>query len=267
MIERGGIGQVTNDELIHHPFVKEVFEAARPIMVSEREHKQSHPAQEWLPDEADFHVLRVGRGLALLLSLCEQLTDALSFLTTYRSTRSAVRAGASRDKYLRFVFEGYIVRTKTAFDLALKLVDAVFHLTNADSACRDQTVMKNQKVGRTKVPAVLKAMAKHLETFAAARNVVVHHGAYRDDTLYALELYAVVDRASPSDDEAAPAALAHVREGLAERTREFVDDKRKKGARFNGELFQLMSRLFDELQPKFAEQQRDLRRLVGRNDT
>ncbi len=166
---------MTVDALQEHAFTKAVFDAVRPVIMAEHDHHQRHGREaEYIPDEYEFYLMRVGNRLATLLSHCEQLAHAILFISNYRQTPSLARAGISRTKHLRYNVKSYIIRTQTLYDLVLKLIDAVFHLMNADPQCRHTTIIQNLKVKLSQIPTVLKPLRKKLTELEQARHTVVH---------------------------------------------------------------------------------------------
>lgn len=249
---------MTAEELSGHALARCVFESTVPVLAAGRAYELEHPGEERDLDEREFYVMRVGNRLAHVLSHCEQLEHAPWFLSVYRETRSAARAGATREKYLRFMIESYIVRTQTLYDLALKVTDAVFHLTNADSQCRNQTVTQNLKVKRTAVPGALKSLHKHLDKFVEDRNVVVHRGGYRCDDLDTVELYAEVERSYALRGQVLPQEIAFVPEGRTFLTRDMIRVKKDEYSNFSATAFELVSALFDLLHGQFVDQEKRL---------
>jgi hypothetical protein len=250
-------------ELTEHAFSQALFEAVRPAMVAQHEFEKAHPGGKYLPDEHEFYLLRVGNRLAVLLSHCEQLDQALVYFSTFRETPTARRAGASRQKYLRYMTENYIVRTQTTEDLVLKLIDAVFHLTNADAQCRHQTIAKNLRVSCTEVPKVLRKLHKRLTDFSEARNIVVHRGGYQEDDLHRMELYAEVEDIYTRTGEPLPTDLAFVPAVRREATRDFVSARRRQYARFNSSIFGLVSEVLDAMLMQFTDEEARVRAVAG----
>ncbi len=245
---------MTADELRAHPFSKTLLNAARPLVAAEHAFEQEHPGGEWVPDELEFYVLRAADRWALLLSHCEQLSHGLLFFSTYRHTAPATRGGASRHKYLRYMIENYIVRTQTLYDLVLKLVDAVFHLTNADRQCRHDTIVRNLKVARTELPAALKRLQKKVKEFGEARNMVVHQGGFQEPDLYRLELFAELEEDFARSGEEIPARFAFVPDARQEMSRDLIRNRKRKYSRFNSAVFELLSLLFDQLLEVFEKE-------------
>ena len=260
---------MTSDELNNHEFTRALFEAVRPVMASEHEYHQSHVrAAEYIPDEYEFYVLRVGNRLATLISQCRGLEDAVLFMSAFRQTRSMAVAGINRTRCVRYSMENYIIRTQTLYDVVLKLVDAVFHLTNADSQCRDGTIIQNLKVKRSEVPARLKPLRRKLTEFESARHNIIHHGGYHDDQdLYRLELYTEVEDSHARSGDDLPDDLRFVPAVQAELTREFIRNRKAQYRRFNDRVIDLVSDVLAALLDPFSVETHSLRILTGRETT
>ena len=251
---------MTHDELRDHNFTKLVFDAVRPVIVAEHEYQQRHGRdEEYIPEEHGFYLTRAGNRLATLLTHCEQLAHAVLFLTNYRETSSTQRAGITRAKHIRYGMESYIVRTQTLYDLVLKLVDAVFHLTNADAQCRHSTIVQNLRLKRTQVPKLLSRLQKKLTSFRTSRNKIIHRGGYQEEDLYRLELYTELEESYRRAGEAIPPDLAFLPEAKREKIREVVRKRKAEFTRFNSSVFQLVSDVLDGLYGHFVEEERRLR--------
>ena len=253
------------EELINHAFVSEVFDAARPAMTAEHDYVLRHGhGAEYVPDEYELYLMRVGQRLAALLIHCEQLSYGIFFMSNFRMTPAMARAGITRAKHLRYSIENYIIRTQTLYDLVLKLVDAVFHLKNADSQCRHATIVQNLKVKRTPVPDVLKPLHKKLNEFQKARHTVIH-SAYQDDDLFRLESYSTLEEIHRRSGDEFPDDLAFLPKAREKMTRETIRKRKAQYTRFNSRAFKLVSDVLTALHVHFTEERRRLGLVTGRN--
>lgn len=249
-----------HDNLRDHRFTKLVFDAVRPTVVADNEYQQLHGrSAEYVPDEHGFYLLRVGNRLAMLLSHCEQLAHAVLFLSNYRETTATLRAGITRAKHIRYGIESYIVRTQTLYDLVLKVVDSVFHLTNADAQCRYLTIVQNLKVKQTDVPKPLARLNKKLQDFRNARNKVIHRGGYQEGDLFRLELYTELEESYRRAGQDIPSDFIFLPEAKREMIRELIKKRKTQYTRFNAAVFQLVSDVLDSLYGHFIEEERRLR--------
>jgi len=258
---------VVLSELNNHRFSRTVFETANPLIKTDYEYRKAHGREAEYPfDEFEFYILRVGNRLATLLYHCEQLEHSVLFLSNYRQTPSLSIAGINRTKYLRYSVENYIIRTQTLYDLVLKLIDSVFHLTNADSQCRDNTIVQNLKVKQSKIPSLLKPLRKKLREFEIERHVIIHRGGYQDKDLYHLELLTVVeDSYHKSDDEGDRENIKYLREDKKHFEKDYIRVMKAKFSRFNSRVFHLLIEILSELFEIYNKEQNRLTTLTGRS--
>ncbi len=144
------------------------------------------------------------------------------------------------------------------YDLVLKLVDGVFHLTNADSQCRHETIVNNLKVKRTEVPKLLKRLDKRLKEFSDARHTIVHRGGYHDEKLHRLETISVLQESYVESGDELSGHLSSIPELGRELIRELIMERKDAYTRFNSSAFQLVSEVLDTLLEHFASQERRL---------
>lgn len=254
---------MTHDELRDHRLTKLVFDAVRPTMAAEHEFQQSHGRDaEYIPDEYEFYLMRVGNRLATLLTHCEQLVHAILFLSNYRETTATRRAGVTRAKHIRYGIESYIVRTQTLYDLVLKLVDAVFHLTNADTQCRHPTIVQNLRVKRTNIPKLLEKLQKKLTDFRDARHKIIHHGGYQEKDLCRLELYTELEESYRRAGQDIPLDMAFLPEAKRGMIQELIRKQKAQYTRFNASVFQIIADVFECLYGHFVEEERQIRLMI-----
>lgn len=257
---------MTYDQLMNHAFTKAVLEAVRHVMKDEEDLRQRHGFKaEYIPDEYEFYLWRVGNRLAILLSHCEQLFHAIFFISNFRQTPSMARAGINRAKHLRYSIESYIIRTQTLYDLVLKLIDAVFNLMNADSQCRHATIVHNMKVNMTKIPDALKPLRKKLTEFEQARHAVIHRGGYQDEDLYRLELYSELENSYRRSGDDVPEEISFLPSARVQITQDLVMRRKSKYSRFNSRILELVADIFVILQDQFEKEKKRLRLITGRD--
>ena len=253
---------MTHNELGDHLFTQSVFDAVRLVMAAEREYQQRHGRDmEYILNEHEFYVMRVGNRVASLLSHCEQLVHSIFFLSNYRETPTMSRVGITRTKHLRYGIESYIVRTQTLYDLVLKLVDAVFHLTNADSQYRHSTIVQNMKVKQTDIPKFLKRLKKKLDQYRDARHAVIHHGRHQEEDLYRLELYSELEEDYRRMGQDIPLEFSFLPETKRELIRELIKKRKTQYSRFNSTAFQHISDILAALHEWFTKEEHQLRLL------
>lgn len=252
-------------KLQEHDLVKMIFESVRPVMIAEHQHKQDKGKDaEYELDEYEFYLIRVGNRIATLLTICEQLVHTVYFITNFRQTSAMDRVGITRTKSLRYNVENYIIRTQTVYDLVLKLVDAVFHLANTDSQCRDVTILQNLKVKQSEVPKVLKPLRKKLQKLEQARHTIVHRGSYQEDDLYRLELFSEIEESYRRSGESFPSNLSYLPDTKSDITREFIRNRKARYSRFNTQIFKLIFDVLTCLQSYFENEKQRLKIITGR---
>lgn len=212
------------------------------------------------PDEHEFYLIQVGKGLADLLTCCQHLEHIPHYVANYRDTPAMKRAGINRHKHLVLHIEGYLIRVGGLVDRCLKLVDAVFHLLNSSRNITAQVVLSNIKVARTEVPARMKDLTKLVQTYAAARNSVVHHQAYTDDDLRMLEMYHLLRR---GDEVNGSPSRENVHEIIQELTVEVIRKKKREFVDFNSKLAAVIPELLTELEKAYDQEAKRLKSYIG----
>jgi hypothetical protein len=199
------------------------------------------------PDEHEFYQLRVGRGVAELLTACEQASQAVMYLSSMPSSRQRLK-GITAHKHILYHLEVHAVRTHSLYDRALQLVDSVFHLLNSATEVSHRVVSENLKVARTDIPKLLKAFRKILAPTIGIRNEVVHRESFKDDALRKLEMYCIVEGFSSLEDEG-PLKPARLKARLKELAREQAIERRRELEGINVKLRCAILNLFDALLP------------------
>jgi hypothetical protein len=122
--------------------------------------------------EQYFHeVLGRAMNLAYALDRAERairLMGRLPNRSTYRD------CGISREVWIRYHFDVYVVTMNTVYDCALLLASATFSLGLAPRVCKNDTVAENRRLVGSTVPAALKRLGKILSVFSGPRHQVVH---------------------------------------------------------------------------------------------
>jgi hypothetical protein len=251
-------------DLIGHPFCTAVLQRVRPVLAREVQSSTvlgSH--KDYVLDEYEFYVERVGNRITLLDAQLDKLHTSLMLLSNYYATSSMRRAGFDRAKHIRHHLEDYYIRTQTIGDIVIKLIDAVFHLANDDTQCKANIVLNNLKVKRTKVPAAFKPLAKEIARFDKNRHSVVHGRHYQDPDLYRIELYTTLAVSYEASGQTLPSDLAFVPNLLKNAIKEFVVDKKREFGQFNSTIRQQILGLFDELLPIFEFEAKRLQATTG----
>lgn len=212
------------------------------------------------PDEYKFFVIEVGHTLAHLLSSCEQMMQAVIFLSAFSPTKKMKTHGITRSHHLQYNIENYLIRTQSIYDRILKLVNAVFHLGIAPHDCRHDTIARNLHVKVTDVPAKLQKLKKLLEKYRQDRNVVIHHESYQEDELRKIEMFHLL---LSKQDEAELPDHDMFQMVARDLTRKFLQRKCEEFEQFNEAVSRAMVSLFDSLESKYKELQELLYKKSG----
>jgi hypothetical protein len=247
-----------------HPFASEAMkkgvDAQRPLCKSLA---SVEPDYIRVPDEHEFFLIGVAHHLAEVLNCCQQLAHIPIFLTNYAETRKMVRAGITRHSAIVYHIENYIIRTQSLLDRILKLVDAVFHLTNDPRNCRFDVIIHNVKVQVSDLPDSIKAFRKLLGRYSHIRNEVTHEHSLKDDELRGLDLLYLVERwerISPKK------SASNVRDEINERILEILLKKKKEFLAFNKEIASSVTEIFDKLTPYYAREEQSLRLRLSKSE-
>jgi hypothetical protein len=194
--------------------------------------------------------------MAEVLSCCQQLAHIPIFLTNYVETRKMVRAGITRHSAIVYHIENYIIRTQSLLDRMLKLIDAVFHLTNDPRNCRFDVIIHNVKVQVSDLPDSIKTFRKLLGRYSRVRNEVTHEHSLKDDALRGLDLLYLVkgwESISPKESD------SNVRDKINERILWILMTRRREFLAFNKEIASSVTEIFDKLTPYYAREEKSLR--------
>jgi hypothetical protein len=243
--------------LAMHPFasraMKKGVDAQRPLC---RSLASVEPDYIRDPDEHEFYLIGVGHQMAEVLSCCQQLAHIPIFLTNYSETRKMVRAGVTRHSAIVYHIENYVIRTQSLLDRMLKLVDAVFHLTNDPRNCRFDVILQNVKVQVSDLPDSIKAFRKLLGRYSRVRNEVAHEHSLKDEALRRLDLLYLVERwesISPKERD------SNVRDLISENILEILMTRRREFLAFNKEIGSSIAGIFDKLAPYYSREEKSLR--------
>ncbi len=254
--------QIAFEKLISHQLTKAGFEngveVTSKLQVGSITLVEAEFSRE--PDEYEFYVIEVGHTLAHLLSGCEQMMQAVLFLSAFSPTEKMKTYGITRSSHLQYNIENYLIRTQSIYDRILKLVNAIFHLGIDPRNCRHNTISRNLHVKVTDVPAKLKNLNKLLGKYRQDRNVIIHHESYQEDELRKIEMYHLLLSKQDEDELPDYELLQIVTKNL---TREFVKRKIEEFEQFNEAVFLEMASLFDSLESRYQKLQKSLFKKCG----
>jgi Cthe_2314-like HEPN len=241
-----------------HPFVRNVLQKGVAVtqLLGDRHPSRVVPEYSREPDEHEFFLLGVSVSMVEVLNCCHQLHQIPILLTNHRQTASMGKAGINRHSQLVYHIENYLIRTQSLLDRILKLVDAVFHLTNDPRHCRYDVVMRNVKIQVSDILLPLKELKKVLDRYAITRNEIIHHHSITDDSLRRLDMYFLADRwerLSPRENIPDIGAL------IKETVFEVLWFKKREFTAFNRQMAELLEHIFYKLVPYYTREERALR--------
>jgi len=241
-----------------HPFVQDVLENAdsvrKQLVDGEPFSVKSKFKRE--TDEHEFFLLGTSHCLIGVLSCCKQLAQIPIYLSNHRQTSTMDKVDINRHAAIVYHLENYIIRTQGLLDRALKLVDAVFHLTNEPRNCRYEVVIRNVKVGISGVPDSIKNLKRLLDRYSEARGQIVHHGSFDEDPLRRLEFYFLLERWERISPKG---TVSKIRDLIQDHIHEILWFKRKEFLSFNKEVAESVGQIFDKLAPYYAREEKALR--------
>jgi len=243
-----------------HPFVTQAFKDALEVdnLLADSTPFNIEPSYQRLPNEYEFYILRVGSSLASLLHLCQQLDQALFYMSNCRITQSMKNAEIDRPSHLIYNIENYLIRTQMLYDRVLQVVNAVAHLCNSEENCTHKIIIENLKVKQTSLPVLLKSLKKQLSKYIATRNQIIHHASYSDNNLRRLAFMSLNLRGNSKLMDSNPDLVKDVPEFVNYLARDIVRDKKFEFTRFNTKIFKEVMSILDELQARYEEEKKRL---------
>jgi hypothetical protein len=237
------VGGIMTKELSASSLVKRLTKLAADIIkdtTSQTSKGKIVNTRELKP--AENYVRDVFLSAGELMTLCNQLDQAVRFITGFRSTSALKAAKISRLDYVLYHLENHLVRTVAAFDRALILVNEVFVLGNETKNCKPHIIMRNRHVSASAVIHPLKELDNHVRPYREARNTIVHKGRYSHDDLGQIEMMDILQKEEKS---IVPYHL------IKRRTDIFVRERKTEMIAFNEGLITILLKLFDTLEDEF----------------
>lgn len=250
------------DDLGQHPFTTTVFKDAvsidRAISVQGSQFKVDVEYKR-KPTQAEFYCLSVGRSLASLLSICQQLEHSILYFSSFTPSEKMREAGVSRHSHLLYCIENYIIRTKSMYDRVLRLVDKVFLVYNPSHLISHELVISNIHIKNSDIPSKLRSIKNSVKGFFRERNEIIHERKYLEDDLLELEGYTIlvaIDEAYKNDKQ--------FNSLIKSLTSKIVKGKTKLFTAVNKKLFTEIAGLFDECIKRYQEQLQILEAIHGK---
>lgn len=240
--------------ITEHPFTQKGFKHGLDVTQSLEAGSalSLHPKFKRDLDEYEFYILRVSHALAHLLTVCEQLHHAVLYLSAFTPTKRMKNFGISRYTNLHYNIENYLIRTQSAYDRLLILVDTVFHLANDPHYISHESILTNLHVKRTNISDKMRKLRKLLRKYQFVRNTIIHHESYQEEELRTLEMCHVLQRSSIEFEGQDDARVKFLAKNLERyKTREYVKAKMEEFDKFNEKIFDKIKDVFDDLQVEY----------------
>ena len=214
----------------------------------------------------EVYTLKVFDYASEILEWFDHLQHIPHYLSGYRETKTMKKAGVSKPKFLTYQIENYLIRVNGLLDRVLKLIDAVFSLSNDPKYCYENVILKNSRVKDTAVPGTVKNLKKVLEKYNAPRNEVVHHRSYAEGRLTDLNFFSSVMHNSSEETKKRKKELFSSLSFLAEDFElEIIYAKKNEFLNFNKILEVALIRVFDVLRPIFLAELKKYKLLPSAN--
>ncbi len=197
-------------------------------------------------NELENYLVGVGSCLAHLLSLCQQLQDAVNYLSSFTPSKRMKKTGITKHSYLHYNIENYIIRTQSLIDRILSLVTAVFHLRINPEKIFYNDIIIHPLIKDSAIEKPLRKLRKLLRKYQFKRNSIIHHGSYQEEKLRKLEAYTFLinDENNPLKDND-PVLAKNLPNLTKELTKEIVNESMEEFSTFNQDLFNTIKEIFN----------------------
>lgn len=173
---------MTNFEnLYKHPFTVEILDDTKGFGLTKK-----NSEKEYADSEIEFYINNSSFYLVHLISLLEQLKNAVELFSNYNYNK---KDGVDRGKHLVYNYENYLIRVISISDRLLQLVNAVFYLGVNEKSVSERNILNNDKVIITELPLKFKELNKVLNKFKGDRNKVIHIHSYVKKKLKQIEMF------------------------------------------------------------------------------
>jgi Cthe_2314-like HEPN len=245
-------------DLDMHPFVRDVLDKGAKVTASLGDRAPSRITPEYArePDEHEFFLMGVASCLCEVLTCWHQLEQIPILLSNHRQTVAMGKAGINRHSLIVYHVENYVIRTQSLLDRMLKLVNAVFHLTNAPRHCRYDVVTQNVKIQVSDIPESLKSLRKLLDRYSGVRNEIIHHHSIKEDALHRLDMFFLLERWERLDPKEKPSNISPL---IKDTIFEILWFKKRDFLAFNKEIAASIALILDKLAPYYAREELALR--------
>jgi len=246
-------------ELATHPFVKDVFNVALEFQ-KELDRSSLYSVKVDLkrnPSEEEYYCLVLGTSLAHYLTTIQQLEHSILFMSNFSPTELMKENGVTRATHLIWASENFIIRTQSAYDRLLVLIDRLFNIQNQANRINHESIVTNGHIAATKIPSLLKPVKNSVKKYYFERNTIIHEAPYHDDELRWLEGMSILVKNQN--------LLREESEGIEEEirfeTRRYLKNKKREYKRVTENLCKSTASAFSEMHNIFTNKRKELAEL------
>ena len=171
------------ERLLKHPYVINVLRVFNELTETAYEQmKENEKAKtvwdlpsEMIPQGLSYHN-QVFRHTYNLMNTFERLDHIPFYLSRFPNSEVFRREGISLDTWIKYHHANFLTSYFSVYDLVLILTNQVFDLGLRHQDCNERTVLKNEKLHKSKVVDCVKAIKKRLLVHQEDRNLFVHRG-------------------------------------------------------------------------------------------
>jgi hypothetical protein len=252
----------TFNALSNHPFPSLAMHyAVRVAKVIEKPHSlfKAKPEYERMPSKAEHYCIAVGYTLAQTLSICRQLENSVLYFSSFSPTQKMKKAGVTKQSYLLYCIENYIIRTHSMYDRLLRLIDRVYELYNPANRISHELVVGNLHVQHSPIPKKLRALRKVVKKYYHDRNSIIHEHEFLEEDVRRLEGYTIILNSPGSAYEGSNDLKQEIR-FLAKK---IVRNKTAEFSQINHNSFVILGDIFNDLKIEYQSKREILENIYG----
>jgi HEPN superfamily protein len=252
----------TYRHLLHHPLTSNVGQYSLRIAKAIQEPGSILRAEarfKRIPSKAEFYCLNVGTTLAHVLGACEQLEHTVLYLSSFTPSQKMKKGGVTKQAYLLYCIENYIIRSQSMYDRLLRLVDTTFEIYNPRHMISHELLISNLHIQNSPVADSLKKLRKIIKAYYRDRNVIIHERQFLEDGIRELEAYTIL-----SASEGPLMGHPGLQEEIRFLAQAIVKDKTKEFASVNRSSFIVVGELFDHLGTEYERKRQILEAVYGK---
>jgi hypothetical protein len=252
----------TYNALSDHPFASSALHyGVRIAAVIEKHLSVLKTRAEFkrLPSRAEYYCLSVARTLSHVLAICQQLEHSVLYFSSFSPTQKMKKSGITKQSYLLYCIENYIVRTQSMYDRLLRLVDNVFELYNPSHMISHELIINNSHIKHSSIPNKLKELRKVIKNYYFDRNMIIHEQQFLEDKLRELEGYTIL-----STSEGPLKGQQALIEEINYLARQVVKDKTKEFSKVNHDSFIIIGDIFNHMKKEYENKRDILEKIYGK---